>query len=117
MDAESVAASQLPAKSLYEYIFDVDDLRWRPWRALVPEFVPPPDNKFAKILVPTVDTVRAESQPVLRSIEHVVTRCTWRCAPVQSSEGRGNVPVVRLIRARGEGMFPLYDSIKRGERE
>jgi dynein heavy chain len=27
MDAVSVAASQLPSKSLYEYIFDVDDLR------------------------------------------------------------------------------------------
>ncbi|KAK3269901.1 Dynein heavy chain cytoplasmic, partial [Cymbomonas tetramitiformis] len=59
MDAESVAASQLPAKSLYEYIFDVDDLRWRPWKSIVPEYVAPVDGAFAKVMVPTVDTVRS----------------------------------------------------------
>jgi dynein heavy chain len=59
MDADSVAASQLPAKSLYEYVFDLDDLRWKPWRSMVGPYVPPADGKFAKILVPTVDTVRS----------------------------------------------------------
>ncbi|KAL2608324.1 hypothetical protein R1flu_026897 [Riccia fluitans] len=51
--------SQLPIESIYEYCFNIVDLQWRSWRGMVPEYVSPPDNVFAKILVPTVDTVRS----------------------------------------------------------
>eukprot|EP00163_Fabomonas_tropica_P031148 TRINITY_DN730_c1_g1_i6.p1 TRINITY_DN730_c1_g1~~TRINITY_DN730_c1_g1_i6.p1 ORF type:complete len:4200 (+),score=1431.71 TRINITY_DN730_c1_g1_i6:1002-12602(+) len=51
---------QLPGAlpTIYEYYFDVENFRWRPWADLVTPFVPPEDHKFSKILVPTVDTVR-----------------------------------------------------------
>lgn len=59
MDSETVPTMQLPQKSLYEFCFDVTDLRWRAWRSLVPEYEPPEDGEFSSILVPTVDTVRS----------------------------------------------------------
>lgn len=59
LDAENVPPSQLPQKSLYEFCFDVKELRWRSWQALVPPFEPPSDGRFSSILVPTVDTVRS----------------------------------------------------------
>eukprot|EP00899_Mesostigma_viride_P018540 jgi/Mesvir1/26688/Mv20468-RA.1 len=58
-DAKFVSPSQLPYKSLYEYMFDLEAFNWRPWSSLVSEYAPPADGKFAKILVPTVDTVRS----------------------------------------------------------
>ncbi|KAF5830619.1 hypothetical protein DUNSADRAFT_14266 [Dunaliella salina] len=58
VDGERVSAAQLPAKSLYEYCFDVDEGVWKAWKSYVTPYVPPADNQFSKILVPTVDVVR-----------------------------------------------------------
>lgn len=58
VDAERVAASQLPSKSLYEYCFDTNEGVWRAWRTYVQPYEPPADSMFSKILVPTVDVVR-----------------------------------------------------------
>lgn len=58
IDSERVSASHLPAKSLYEYCFDVSDGCWRSWKNYVGEYVPPADGQVSKILVPTVDVVR-----------------------------------------------------------
>lgn len=51
-------ATQLPAKSLYEYCFDVEEGVWKAWKAYVTPYEPPIDGQFSKILVPTVDVVR-----------------------------------------------------------
>ena len=53
-----VSPCQLPARSLYEYCFDVTDGCWRSWRSYVKDYVPPADGQFSKILVPTADVVR-----------------------------------------------------------
>jgi dynein heavy chain len=37
-DTDTLPATQLPAKSLYEYCFDTNDLRWRSWKSLVQEY-------------------------------------------------------------------------------
>lgn len=58
VDGERVAATQLPAKSLYEYCFDTHEGTWRAWKSYVNPYVPPADGAFAKIIVPTVDVVR-----------------------------------------------------------
>ena len=59
LDTNSVPAGQLPAASLYDFSFDAATGRWRSWASQVGPYVPPPDGAFAKILVPTADTVRA----------------------------------------------------------
>ena len=59
MSADSLAAAQLPERSIYEYVFDVREARWQHWKLHVTPFEPPTDGRFAKILVPTVDTVRS----------------------------------------------------------
>jgi dynein heavy chain, axonemal len=61
MDGERVSSTQLPAKSLYEYCFDVESMCWRSWRSFVTEYVPPTNGKFSKIVVPTADLVRSTS--------------------------------------------------------
>ncbi|KAF8069431.1 DHC1 [Scenedesmus sp. PABB004] len=58
LDAERVSASQLPARSLYDYAFDVGDGCWRSWRSYAAPYTPPPGLPFAQILVPTADSVR-----------------------------------------------------------
>ena len=59
MDMDTVQASQLPNASLYEYCFNIDEGSWVPWKSMVGPYMAPPDSKFAKIVVPTVDTVRS----------------------------------------------------------
>lgn len=45
--------------SLYENFYDFSATKnWISWEKLVAEYKPPEDNKFSKILVPTVDTTR-----------------------------------------------------------
>eukprot|EP01028_Stygiella_incarcerata_P003072 TRINITY_DN1583_c0_g3_i1.p1 TRINITY_DN1583_c0_g3~~TRINITY_DN1583_c0_g3_i1.p1 ORF type:complete len:4602 (-),score=1271.77 TRINITY_DN1583_c0_g3_i1:125-13930(-) len=54
-----VGSGQLPEReTLYEYIFNLEELRWVAWKSLVDAYTPPRNGKFASILVPTVDTVR-----------------------------------------------------------
>ncbi|PNH08033.1 Dynein-1-alpha heavy chain, flagellar inner arm I1 complex [Tetrabaena socialis] len=59
VDGERVAATQLPARSLYEYCFDTGEGVWKSWRSYLQPYEPPVDGAFAKILVPTVDVVRS----------------------------------------------------------
>nr|Q9SMH3.1 RecName: Full=Dynein-1-alpha heavy chain, flagellar inner arm I1 complex; AltName: Full=1-alpha DHC; AltName: Full=Dynein-1, subspecies f [Chlamydomonas reinhardtii]CAB56598.1 1-alpha dynein heavy chain [Chlamydomonas reinhardtii] len=59
VDGERVAATQLPARSLYEYCFDTNEGVWKSWRSYLQPYEPPADGAFAKILVPTVDVVRS----------------------------------------------------------
>ncbi len=58
VDGERVAATQLPARSLYEYCFDTQEGVWKSWRSYLQPYEPPADGAFSKILVPTVDVVR-----------------------------------------------------------
>ncbi len=48
----------LPSSSLYDNYFDMDAMNYLPWQRMVEDYVPPPSQKFAQILVPTVDTKR-----------------------------------------------------------
>ncbi|KXZ49756.1 DHC2 protein [Gonium pectorale] len=59
VDGERVAATQLPARSLYEYCFDTNEGVWKSWRSYLQPYEPPADGAFSKILVPTVDVVRS----------------------------------------------------------
>uniref|UniRef100_A0A0G4IFQ9 AAA+ ATPase domain-containing protein n=1 Tax=Chromera velia CCMP2878 TaxID=1169474 RepID=A0A0G4IFQ9_9ALVE len=43
---------------LYDFYYDLKLGKWISWEECVPEYKPPPDIQFTKILVPTVDTVR-----------------------------------------------------------
>jgi dynein heavy chain, axonemal len=58
-DGDRVTATQLPAGSLYDFCFDVGTKCWTSWRSAVTPYVPPPDGKFSKIIVPTADLVRS----------------------------------------------------------
>jgi len=57
-----VPATMIPCKepTLYEYVFFTESAEWCPFKEIVKEYTPPPDNAFHKIMVPTVDTVRTE---------------------------------------------------------
>lgn len=48
-DTDTLPATQLPVKSLYEYCFDTDDLRWRSWKSLVQEYQVRRERKFADL--------------------------------------------------------------------
>ncbi|RNC52633.1 axonemal inner arm dynein heavy chain 7, partial [Trypanosoma cruzi] len=45
-------------KTLYDYFFDLEENRWKPWHILVQPFERPPGAKFGSLLVSTVDTER-----------------------------------------------------------
>ncbi|ORC93797.1 putative dynein heavy chain [Trypanosoma theileri] len=54
-----VGSGSLPErKTLYDYYFDLEDNRWKPWHILVKPFVRQPNSKFGSLLVSTVDTER-----------------------------------------------------------
>ncbi|CEO98004.1 hypothetical protein PBRA_006118 [Plasmodiophora brassicae] len=54
--------------TLYDYVVDAKTLEWRPWQA--PQWAYPRDNfTFSSILVPTVDSVRAEY--LMSSLAHM----------------------------------------------
>jgi len=57
-----VSATSIPCKfpTLYEYVFMMEDEEWCPFSEMVTAYKPPADGAFSKIMVPTVDTVRAE---------------------------------------------------------
>ena len=58
VDGDRVAAAQLPARSLFDFCFEVSTGAWVSWASRVTPYVPPPDRKFCKIIVPTADLVR-----------------------------------------------------------
>lgn len=58
LDGDRIPATQLPARSLYDFCFDVESKCWRSWSSQVPPYTPPPDGCFARIIVPTADLVR-----------------------------------------------------------
>ncbi|KAF8276972.1 putative dynein heavy chain [Trypanosoma cruzi] len=54
-----VGSGSLPErKTLYDYFFDLEENRWKPWHILVQPFERPPGAKFGSLLVSTVDTER-----------------------------------------------------------
>ncbi|KEG14252.1 putative dynein heavy chain [Trypanosoma grayi] len=54
-----VGSGSLPErKTMYDYFFDLEDNRWKPWHILVHPFERPPGTKFGSLLVSTVDTER-----------------------------------------------------------
>ena len=59
VDGDRVTATQLPARSLYDFCFEVESKSWHSWRSRVTEYVPPASGKFSQIIVPTADLVRS----------------------------------------------------------
>ncbi|CBZ30501.1 putative dynein heavy chain [Leishmania mexicana MHOM/GT/2001/U1103] len=54
-----VGSGSLPeARTLYDYYFDLQDCRWKPWKVLVKPFERKPGQPFSSLLVSTVDTER-----------------------------------------------------------
>nr|CCC47395.1 putative dynein heavy chain, fragment [Trypanosoma vivax Y486] len=54
-----VGSGSLPEQlTLFDYFFDLDGNRWKPWHVLVRPFERPPGAKFGSLLVATVDTER-----------------------------------------------------------
>ncbi|KAG5468030.1 hypothetical protein LSCM4_01117 [Leishmania orientalis] len=54
-----VGSGSLPeARTLYDYYFDLQDSRWKPWNVLVKPFERKPGQPFSSLLVSTVDTER-----------------------------------------------------------
>ncbi|EPY23032.1 hypothetical protein STCU_07926 [Strigomonas culicis] len=54
-----VGSGSLPEKkTLFDYYFDLQDNRWKPWNVLIKPFERAPDQKFSSLLVSTVDTER-----------------------------------------------------------
>ncbi|CAM38695.1 putative dynein heavy chain [Leishmania braziliensis MHOM/BR/75/M2904] len=54
-----VGSGSLPeARTLYDYYFDLQDSRWKPWNLLVKPFERKPGQPFCSLLVSTVDTER-----------------------------------------------------------
>ena len=56
---EEIGMGALPngLATLHDWSLDLEEKKWRPFSALVPDYVPPADGKFSSIVVPT-DTVR-----------------------------------------------------------
>ena len=59
VDSPTVSVSHLPARSLFDYNFDLESLQWRLWDDYLTPYAPPPSGKFREIFVPTVDAVRS----------------------------------------------------------
>lgn len=59
MDSDRVTAGSLPAKSLFEYNWDLGEKSWKSWKTYVTPYVHKPELTFSKIVVPTVDLVRS----------------------------------------------------------
>lgn len=45
-------------ESVYEWVFDQQQMQWVDWMTTIPEFKCNPDTPFANIMVPTSDTIR-----------------------------------------------------------
>ena len=58
--AISVPLGQLPGGdlTLFDYVFDLEQNKWTPWKLLVPTFETPRGTPFDQILVPTPETLR-----------------------------------------------------------
>lgn len=58
--AQPINVNELPGNGriLYDFHFDLDDVRWNPWQNYVSNYSHKPNLKFHQILVPTLDTMR-----------------------------------------------------------
>jgi len=54
----NLSGLMLPATSLYDNFFNIENLSYLKWEEKVTAYEPPANKKFASIMVPTVDTVR-----------------------------------------------------------
>ncbi|KAI8916282.1 dynein heavy chain and region D6 of dynein motor-domain-containing protein [Gorgonomyces haynaldii] len=56
----NIPPGQLPGvdQSMYDYHFDLEELKWNPWNTYVPAYEHKRSLPFHEILVPTLDTVR-----------------------------------------------------------
>lgn len=65
-----------PSETVYDYWVDPKRKAWAPWEEkLSQNFRPPPELPFFKIMIPTVDTVRAPAPPLF-----AVSLCVVCCA-------------------------------------
>lgn len=53
-----ISARVFPPSSLFDNFYDIESRSFINWEKQVPEYQPPIDGKFSKILVPTQDTKR-----------------------------------------------------------
>jgi dynein heavy chain, axonemal len=59
LEGDVVSAAQLPSKSMYDFLFDVENKCWKNWKGFVGEYKPPASGKFSEVVVPTADLVRS----------------------------------------------------------
>lgn len=45
-------------RSLFDYLLDIENRIWKPWKWLVPDYIHDRQKNFSEILVPTIDTLR-----------------------------------------------------------
>ncbi|XP_011310250.1 dynein heavy chain 10, axonemal [Fopius arisanus] len=54
----SVRYIPITYSTLYDYVLDVTERVWRPWKELIPRYIHDRTKNFSEILIPTIDTLR-----------------------------------------------------------